>query len=104
MRADGIERGVGIVMAPHWSGMSVETYVERVAQAVDDHGETPAFTFVRSYSDHPAFISFLAERVREALAAMPADVHENAAVIFSAHSLPVRTVDDGSLRCKYLRL
>ena len=100
MRADGIERGVGIVMAPHWSGMSVETYVERVAQAVDDHGETPAFTFVRSYSDHPAFISFLAERVREALAEMPDDVREGAAVVFSAHSLPVRTVDDGSLRCK----
>ena len=32
MRADGVERAVGIVMAPHWSGMSVETYVERVAR------------------------------------------------------------------------
>ena len=46
MRADGIERGIGIVMAPHWSGMSVETYIERVQQAVEDHGEAPAFTFV----------------------------------------------------------
>lgn len=101
MRADGIERAIGIVMAPHWSGMSVETYVERVAQAVDDHGETPAFTFVRSYSDHPAFISFLTERVREALGAMPGEVRDDVAVIFSAHSLPVRTVDDGSQRCKH---
>ncbi len=67
MRDDGIERGIGIVMAPHWSGMSVETYVERVAQAVDDDGETPAFSFVRSYHDHPAFIAFLTARVREAL-------------------------------------
>ena len=100
MRADGIERGIGIVMAPHWSGMSVETYVERVAQAVDDHGETPAFTFVRSYHDHQAFISFLTERVREALVAMPDDARDDAVVIFSAHSLPVRTVDDGTQRCK----
>ena len=100
MRADGLERGIGIVMAPHWSGMSVETYVERVAQAVDDHGEMPVFTFVRSYSDHPAFISFLTERVREGLKGFPEDVREGAAVIFSAHSLPVRSVDDGSLRCK----
>ena len=30
MRDDGVERAIGIVMAPHWSGMSVETYVERV--------------------------------------------------------------------------
>jgi ferrochelatase len=100
MRGDGIERGIGIVMAPHWSGMSVETYIERVEQAVDDHGETPAFTFVRSYHDHPAFIAFLTGRVREALGRLPDDVRDGAAVIFSAHSLPVRTVDDGTLRCK----
>ncbi len=25
MREEGVERAVGIVMAPHWSGMSVET-------------------------------------------------------------------------------
>ena len=101
MRDDGIERGIGIVMAPHWSGMSVETYIERVAQAVDDHGETPVFSFVRSYHDHPAFIAFLTERVGEALARMPDDVRADTAVIFSAHSLPVRTLDDGTQRCKY---
>jgi ferrochelatase len=98
MRDDGIERGVGIVMAPHWSGMSVETYVERVREAVADGA--PAFTFVRSYHDHPAFTGFLAERVREALAGLPDDAREGAAVIFSAHSLPVRTLPDGSQRCK----
>ena len=38
MRADGIERAIGIVMAPHWSGMSVETYIERVIQATQDDG------------------------------------------------------------------
>ena len=64
---------IGIVMAPHWSGMSVETYVERVQQAVEDHGDDAAFTFVRSYHDHPAFIAFLTERVREALDASPDD-------------------------------
>ena len=34
MREDGVERAVGVVMAPHWSGMSVETYVERAGQAL----------------------------------------------------------------------
>jgi ferrochelatase len=101
MRRDGIERGIGIVMAPHWSGMSVETYIERVRQAVEDQGTTPTFTFVRSYHDHPAFISFLSDRVREALDALPPEDRAGVAVIFSAHSLPVRTLDDGSQRCKY---
>jgi ferrochelatase len=100
MRDDGIERAIAIVMAPHWSGMSVETYVERVRQAVEDQGTTPAFTFVRSYHDHPAFVAFLAERVRESLDALAPEERAGAAVIFSAHSLPVRTLDDGSQRCK----
>src|SRR2546430_9386230 len=67
MRADGIERAVGIVMAPHWSGMSVESYVERVEKAVADGGGGPTFTFVRRYDDHPMFVEFLAGRVADAL-------------------------------------
>lgn len=96
MRKDGLERAVGIVMAPHWSGMSVESYVERVLSAVDEQGGGPEFTFVRSFHDHPAFVRLLAERVREAVEALGV---ERPAVVFSAHSLPVRTATDGSLRC-----
>ncbi|HSL11974.1 MAG TPA: ferrochelatase, partial [Actinomycetota bacterium] len=100
-RADGITRGIGIVMAPHWSGMSVETYIERVEQAVADQGGGPSFTYVRRYHDHPVFVAFLADRVREALDGLTPEQRSGATVIFSAHSLPVRTVDDGTLRCKY---
>ena len=99
MRADGVSRAVGIVMAPHWSGMSVETYVERVARAVRDEGG-PACSFVRSYAAHPAFVRFLTARVDEALGRLGPDDREKAAVVFSAHSLPTRTLDDGTMRCK----
>jgi protoporphyrin/coproporphyrin ferrochelatase len=100
MRADGVERAVGIVMAPHWSGMSVETYIERVVHATREGGEGPDVTFVRAYHDHPAFIAFLTDRVAEALGRLTDHERANATVIFSAHSLPVRTLDDGSQRCK----
>jgi ferrochelatase len=100
MRRDGIERAVGIVMAPHWSGMSVETYVERVEQA-SAAGDGPAFTFVRSYHDHPSFIGFLGQRVSDALDCLDDEQRRAATVVFTAHSLPVRTDDDGSPRCKY---
>jgi protoporphyrin/coproporphyrin ferrochelatase len=97
MRADGIERAIGIVMAPHWSGMSVETYVERVRAEAGDDG--PFFTFVRSYHDDPAFIGFLSGRVAHSLGELMPAEREGATVILSAHSLPVRTLDDGSQRC-----
>ena len=98
MRADGVRRAVGIVMAPHWSAMSIPTYQERVEAAMGD-GEAPAFSFVRGYHDHPAFIAFLAERVREARATLPSSVRDEALVVFTAHSLPVRTAGDGAFRC-----
>jgi ferrochelatase len=101
MRADGIERAVGIVMAPHWSGMSVETYIERVSAAAGDG--PPRFTFVRSYHDHPLFVDLLSSRVAHALGTLGPAEREGAAVIFSAHSLPVRTLEDGSQRCKHCR-
>lgn len=100
MRAHGVERAIGIVMAPHWSGMSVETYIERAIEAARGGAGGPAFTFVRSYHDNPAFVAFLASRVAEALGRLTEDERANASVVFSAHSLPVRTLDDGSQRCK----
>jgi ferrochelatase len=98
MRAEGVERAVGIVMAPHWSGMSVETYVERVLDAAGEG--PPEFTFVRSYHDHPLFVELLAGRVAHALGTLGPAEREGSAVIFSAHSLPVRAIEDGSQRCR----
>jgi ferrochelatase len=100
MRDEGVEHAVGIVMAPHWSGMSVETYVERVRGAVDEQGGGPTFSFVRSYHAHPSFVKFLAARVSDALERLAAGDRSGAMVLFTAHSLPTRVVEDGSLRCK----
>jgi ferrochelatase len=98
MTTEGIERAVGIAMAPHWSGMSVETYVDRVRETAG--GQGPAFAFVRSFHDEPGFVRLLGSRVTDALAGMPDDVRGATTVVFSAHSLPARTDDDGLQRCK----
>jgi protoporphyrin/coproporphyrin ferrochelatase len=104
MREDGITRGVGLVLAPHWSGMSVETYVERVEKAIADGGGGPSFTFVRQWFDHPLFVEFLASRVQEARARLKERTPDEAPVVFSAHSLPVRTLEDDTRRCKHCSL
>ena len=104
MREDGITKAVGLVLAPHWSGMSVETYVERVEKALADGGRGPSFTYIRQWYDHPLFLDFLALRVRGARAGLDASVRDRAPVIFSAHSLPTRTLPDGSRRCKHCSL
>jgi len=102
MRSDGIDRAIGLALAPHWSGMSVESYVERVEKAQAEAGAVgrPAFTFVRHWHDHPSFLDFLATRVDEALHRLGERGRSGAAVIFSAHSLPTRALPDGTLHCK----
>jgi Protoheme ferro-lyase (ferrochelatase) len=42
MRDDGIERAVGIVMAPHWSAMSIPTYADRVEAAIAPTAARPS--------------------------------------------------------------
>jgi protoporphyrin/coproporphyrin ferrochelatase len=98
MRAAGVRRAVGLVMAPHWSGMSVETYIERVERDVAERGG-PSFTFVRQWYDHPGFVELLSSRVAAALEGLAADRRAGAAVIFSAHSLPQLALPDGTTRC-----
>lgn len=99
MRADGVERAVGIVMAPHWSAMSVGSYRERVEDDLAERGG-PTLTFVEAFHDHPMFVDLLEGRVAHALGTLGPAEREDAVVVFSAHSLPVRTLDDGTLRCK----
>ena len=99
MKADGVRRAVGLVMAPHWSGMSIETYADRARAAIEEQRAGIDFTYVREWYDHPAFVEFLAARVRAALGTLPEDERGGAAVVFSAHSLPQRTVEDAATRC-----
>jgi ferrochelatase len=94
MRADGIDRGVGLVLAPHYSKLSVGTYIERAEAAAEEDGG-PSLSFVKSWFDHPSFVGVLSSRVADALAKLTAEERDGAMVVFSAHSLPARILDEG---------
>jgi len=88
LAADGLDRAVGVVLAPHWSTVSVGQYAARAIAAGDVHGvhvET-----VPSWHLLPAYVDFLADAVAEAMADMP-----GAEVVFTAHSVPARVVAIG---------
>jgi ferrochelatase len=78
----GAERIVGLVLAPHYSGISIGGYRDRVEDAVDGRGE---LVMIESWHDHKPFVEILAARVGET------DAH----VVFTAHSLPARILDEG---------
>jgi protoporphyrin/coproporphyrin ferrochelatase len=93
MGGDEISRGVGLVLAPHYSRLSVGQYLERARAAAEPLGVH--LTLVRNYHDHPLFVEFVASRVKEALEELPVGMVEAACVVFSAHSLPARIVAEG---------
>jgi protoporphyrin/coproporphyrin ferrochelatase len=80
--AEGAERVVGLVLAPHFSRMSVGSYHRQLEEALAGRAE---LAFIASYHAFEPFIELLAERVGET------DAH----VVFTAHSLPERILADG---------
>ena len=92
---DGIRRLVGVCMAPQNSGMSVGAYVRKVEEAQAESGAPMRFTYVPSWNTHPALIRGIVANIREALRKFPADARDRVAIIFTAHSLPERILQDG---------
>ncbi len=80
--AGGATRVVGLVLAPHYSGMSVGEYRERLEEALRGRAD---LVLIESWHDDPAFVDVLADRVRGT----------DAWVVFTAHSLPERILADG---------
>ena len=79
--AGGARTIVGLVLAPHYSGMSIGTYRRLLEEAVGERGEV---VFVERWGTEPGFVELLADRVRGA-----------AHVVFTAHSLPERILAGG---------
>ena len=78
----GAQRIVGLFLAPHYSGISIGGYRDRLSEAVGDRAD---LVMIESWHDHRPFIDLVADRVRGT----------NAHVVFTAHSLPERIFAEG---------
>ena len=84
--AAGVTRVVGIPMAPQFSTLSVQKYIDAARAALPAGVQ---FEAVESFHTHPLLLDAFAERVR---AAHP---KPDEAIIFTAHALPVRVIEAG---------
>ena len=80
--ATGATTVAGLVLAPHYSALSIKGYREQLEEALAGRA---ALAFVDSWHKEPGFIELLAGRVRGT----------QAHVVFTAHSLPARIVAEG---------
>ncbi len=95
MHADGVEEAVAIVMAPHYSRMSIGRYWEKVGEAQEAAGSSIRFGFVDSWCRQPKLLEVQEAAVRAGLEKFPGEVRAKVKVVFSAHSLPARLLKMG---------
>jgi ferrochelatase len=80
--AGGARTLVGLVLAPHYSRLSIGGYRRLLDEAVAGRA---GVAFVESWYDDAGLTAFLADRIRDT------ESH----VVFTAHSLPARIIDEG---------
>lgn len=93
MYADGITKAIAIVMAPHYSSMSIGRYWQKVTDAQEAIGSNIQFTMIDSWCRQPQLIEAQVAKVQEAQKKFaPTD---KVKLVFSAHSLPERLLKMG---------
>jgi ferrochelatase len=88
MRADGMEAAAVICLAPQNSRTSVGLY-KRATQA---EAGSMRIDFTEGWAQHPLLAEAFAERLRVAMARQKAETGAAAPVLFTAHSVPCRTI------------
>lgn len=102
MHEDGIEEAVSIVLAPHFSTFSIQSYNGRAIDAAKELGG-PSIHCIESWYQEPKFIQYWTEKIKEIFSKMPEEDKDRAVVIFSAHSLPQKITEIGDPYPEQLR-
>lgn len=92
MRADGVEEAAVICLAPQNSRTSVGLY----ERAVKAEAGTLRIDFTRGWARHPLLAEAFADRLRAAQTKLKVETGASVPVLFTAHSVPTRTVEPQS--------
>ena len=96
--AAGIRRIVTLTLFPHYSRATTGSSRKAFEAALGSPRWAQRrfdVTHIDRYPDDPGYLDAMAGRVREALAAFPPASRDRAVILFSAHGLPQKFVDDG---------
>ena len=98
--AAGYQQVVALVMAPHSSRMSTGMYYTRLEEAITEQQLELQFVPITSWHDHPGLIAVIASQVRQALSRFEGVTPY---IVFTAHSLPQRILQQGDTYDTQLR-
>lgn len=93
--AQGFSRILGIALAPHYSRMSIGGYEEAIHEGLTACGGSAEVTMVREWHRHPSFVRAWANSIAAIRRSRPEFAAVDATVLFTAHSLPKRILEEG---------
>lgn len=95
INADGIERIVALCLAPQNSRTSIGLYRKVLLEDVERLAPNVQLDFIENWHDHPGLIEAFREKVATALARAQSEAGGPVPVIFTAHSVPEKTIQEG---------
>src|SRR5690606_37912508 len=96
IQADGVREVVAVALAPHYSRYSLEGYRRYINEALEGVENPFSFRFIESWQAHEGFRKLIADYITETMQQFPAEVRDQVAVMFSAHSVPQKITQGGN--------
>jgi ferrochelatase len=95
IEADGIQRVVALCLAPQNSRTSIGLYKRHLLENAEQLAPNVHVDFIENWHDHPGLIEAFRDKLTTALTCAKADTGGPVPVIFTAHSVPEKTIRDG---------
>jgi len=93
--ADEVERVVALCLAPQNSRTSIGLYKKYLFEDIERLAPNVQVDFIENWHDHPRLVEAFRDRVATALTRAQAEAGGPVPVIFTAHSVPEKTIQDG---------
>lgn len=97
MKADGVQRAVAFSQYPQFSCTTAGSSMNHLWRELRrlDMGDEFQWSVLDRWPQHPGFIEAVSDNIREGLKQFPEDVRDEVAIVFSAHSIPMKVVNRG---------
>lgn len=103
MSIEGTERAVALCLAPQNSRTSIGLYKKHLFEAVRKHAPQLRVDFVESWHNHPGVVQAFLEKAAIGLARAQVKADRTVPVVFTAHSVPEKTIADGDPYAEQVR-
>lgn len=90
---DGIKKIVALVLAPHYSIMSIGDYYSRLKQSITEINPSLQLTLIKHWGDNAIFIDSLCQRIESTRNKFLNPEWDDIEVVFTAHSLPIKILE-----------